>query len=139
MIEHGLRSSRGLKGKLKKLFDDYEEQKISRNELVKKVVRTDLGFAQTILGKDGSLLHAEVQKAVIGCEYFGTNSKIPVKASWSDVYRIAGEIGLDSSDAMIFNLVANNATFDGLITCDNDFQYAASFTSPRNFFVWIVR
>jgi|GEM_PF-5424534 len=93
-------------------------------------------MVQSALGRNGEILQSEVSNCTYGCTYYGNNKG--VKADWDDVYKIAGQTGLDSNDAMILNLVLHNKTFEGIITGDRDFKKAEEAVTPRDTFVWIV-
>lgn len=119
------------------LYSKYEQRKLTQAKFIKFLIESNFNFVQNILGNEGVNLKSEVQSALTGCTYWGT--KEGMKASWDDAYKVIGSTCLDSSDAMILNIVAHNENFAGLITADYDFQYANKFKPPRDFFVWISK
>lgn len=112
------------------------KSKFSRNEKMKEMALKHYNFLKQAIGPQGNILQNEVENNVLGgCVYFGQANG--AKASWQDVYEIMGQTGLDSSDAMIFNIAIHNLTFDGIITSDKDYKNCTRYAStPRNFSIY---
>lgn len=133
MVEHHIRSNgRGVTTGVTNKWNSIR----SRNEKMKEMVKSHNSLITSIMGKSGAKIRKQVDYVLDGCTYRGSSSSIT--ASWDDVYRIVGDVGLDSSDSMILNLALSNTVFDGIISSDHDYAKATSLTTNRSFGIYLA-
>lgn len=118
-------SSRFAPGVLKFWNENLPRIDCRGNEALKQLTRNGyVDLFKEVFGETGAALAAEEMKALAGCTYVSTDD-FPVKLEWGKMISMMAIYGLDSSDAMILNFAASNASYLGIISADNDFMYCA--------------
>jgi hypothetical protein len=95
----------------------------------------DEGYAslfREVFGANGEKLEKEIETALTGFVY-GDSKKNSNASRWDRVYALMAIYGLDSSDAMILNFAAGDATYSGIITSDGDFRVCGDVQSKNKF------
>lgn len=99
------------------------------------------GYAEIfreIFGNNGERLEEEVNRILVGCIYVD-GKKNKNSSNWNQVYTLMATYGLDSSDAMIVNFAAGDASYAGIITSDADYRVCADVSSKNTFDILVPK